>query len=459
MDKIIRDGTIVTASAVFSADIGIANEKIAAIGTGLSGAGEVIDATGCYVMPGGIDVHTHVDSFSFNTKSADDFGTGTIAAACGGTTTIVDFCEQSASQSLDDAIGNWDRKAEGRAAVDYGYHMILVDLSPERLAELERLPARGITSFKLFMAYRGMVMVDDATLLKALDVARRTDALVMVHAENGDAADYLRDKLFAEGKTAPKYHAESRPPRIEAEATARAIALAEIVGAPIYVVHLSCREALDELMAAKRRGVQALAETCTQYLYLTAADLDRPNFEGAKYVFTPPARSVADQEALWQALRHGLLETVSSDHCSWLFKGHKDMGKDDFRKIPNGAPGIQERLMMVYQGVTQGRISLNQFVDLVSTRPAKIFGMFPQKGTLGIGSDADIVVWDPQARGLITADAMQSAVDYSSYEGFEVVGMPRYTLLRGEVIARDGQFTGRSGGGRFIRRKGFAKSR
>ena len=302
------------------------------------------------------------------------------------------------------------------------------------------------------MAYRGMSMVDDVTLLKSLDQAKRHGALVMVHAENGDAADYLRDKFVAEGKTSPYYHALSRPPRIEAEATARAIALAEIVGTSIYIVHLTCGEALDELIRAKRRGVDALAETCTQYLYLTKDDLDRPDFEGAKFVFTPPARTVEDQELLWDALANRVLETVSSDHCSWLFKGHKDKGKDDFRKIPNGAPGVEERLMMVWQGVNAGRITPTEFVDLVATRPAKVFGMFPKKGTIAVGSDADLVIWDPEAEFTITQGAMHNAMDYSSYEGHAVRGLPRHVLLRGKQIVRDRDYVGTPGEGAFLRR-------
>ena len=277
----------------------------------------------------------------------------------------------------------------------------------------------------------------------------------MVHAENGDAADYLRDKLVAEGKTAPKYHATSRPPRVEAEATARAIALAEIVGTSIYIVHLTCEEALDELMRAKRRGVHALAETCTQYLYLTKEDLDRPGFEGAKFVFTPPARTVKDQEILWKALGDGFLETISSDHCSWLFNGHKDKGQDDFRLIPNGAPGIEERLMMIYQGVHRGKISLMQFVDLVSTRPAKTFGLFPRKGAVAVGSDADLVLWDPEAEMTITQSAMHNDMDYSSYEGRHVKGLPRTVLLRGKVIVENRNYVGTPGEGQFLKRDRF----
>jgi dihydropyrimidinase len=452
MDVIVRNGTVVTASGISKADIGIQDGKVVQIGGTLDQAERIIDAEGCYVMPGGIDVHTHIDSGDFGTRSADDFGTGTIAAACGGTTTIIDFCSQDKGQTLGDAIAHWDSKAEGKVAIDYGYHMIITDMNDGVFEELATLPERGIPSFKLFMAYRGMNMIDDVTLLKSLEQAKKHGALVMVHAENGDAADYLRDQFVAEGKTEPYYHALSRPPRIEAEATARAIALAEIVGASIYIVHLTCEEALDELMRAKRRGVDAIAETCTQYLYLTKEDLDRPDFEGAKFVFTPPARTEADQEILWKALRDRVLETVSSDHCSWLFKGHKDKGRDDFRKIPNGAPGVEERMMMVYQGVNQGRLTLTEFVDLVATRPAQVFGMFPKKGTIAIGSDADIVIWDPEASTTITQSEMHNNMDYSSYEGHAVKGMPKTVLLRGKVIVEDRDYVGTPGEGQFLKR-------
>ena len=455
VDTIVRNGTVVTPSGVFSADIGISDTKIVQIAANIGETSKIIDAAGCFVMPGGVDVHTHLDAFAFNTATSDDFRTGTIAAACGGTTTVVDFCTQDRGKSLSDAIASWDAKARGKAAIDYGYHMIVVDMNESVFNELAELPDRGITSFKLFMAYRGMFMVDDVTMIRTLDQARKYGAIVMVHAENGDAADYLRDKLFADGKTSPKFHAESRPPRVEAEATARAIALAEIVGAPIYIVHLTCVAALEELVRAKMRGVEALAETCTQYLYLTKDDLDRPDFEGAKFVFTPPARTTTDQVALWDALANGILETVSSDHCSWLFKGHKDKGRNDFRLIPNGAPGVEERMMMVYQGVNDGRINLTQFVDLVATRPAKVFGLFPQKGAIVVGSDADLVIWDPAAQMTITQSAMHNSMDYSSYEGHSVRGIPRTVLLRGKIIVEDRTYVGTPGDGQFLRRAKF----
>jgi dihydropyrimidinase len=280
----------------------------------------------------------------------------------------------------------------------------------------------------------------------------------MVHAENGDAAWFLQRRYVAEGKTAPKYHAETRPPRVEAEATARAIALAEILGASVYIVHLTCREALEEVIRGRQRGVDVLAETCTQYLYTTKDDLDRPGFEGAKYVFTPPARTVADQEALWHALSHRTVELVSSDHSSWNYKGSKDLGIDDFSKIPNGAPGIEERMTMVYQGVVDGRISLPRFVDMVSTRPAQIVGLFPQKGTLAVGSDADIVIWDPEAERTITQGGLHHAVDYTLFEGKKVKGGPRTVLLRGEPLLEDGAYRGRPGMGRFLKRKKYQKN-
>lgn len=457
MDLVIKNGTVVTAAGMSQADVAIRDGRIIAIGENLSGD-EVVDAGGCYVMPGGIDVHTHVEQASFNTTSIDTFETATRAAACGGTTSIVDFCQQDIGGSLDAAIRQWDAMAEGKAAIDYGYHIIIRDLTDAVYDELGTLPERGICSFKVFMAYRGMNMVDDVALIRALDQARKTGALVLVHAENGDATDYLRDKFIAEGKTAPIWHGKSRPPRTEAEATARALALAEIVDAPIYIVHLSCEEALEELVRAKTRGVAAHAETCTQYLYLTLDDLDQDGFEGAKYVFTPPPRSVKDQEILWKALEDRVLETVASDHCSWSYANHKTLGQDDFRLIPNGLPGIEERMMMVWQGVEKGRISPVRFVEMMSTRPAQIFGMFPQKGTIAVGSDADLVIWDPAVHRTIRQAEMHNAMDYSAYEGHEVKGAPRTVLLRGKVIVRDGAYVGAAGDGRFLKRKPYRQA-
>jgi dihydropyrimidinase len=402
-------------------------------------------------MPGAIDVHTHLDSPSFGVVTVDDFRTGTIAAACGGTTSIVDFCMQGKGQSLADALAEWHAKANGKASIDYGFHSVVTDMNDAVFAELATLPEQGVTSFKLFMAYKYMSMIDDLTLIRALDQAREAGALVMVHAENGDAAYWLQHKFVAEGKLEPKYHATTRPPRVEAEATARAIAMAEIVGAPIYIVHLSCQEALDEVMRGRMRGVDVLAETCTQYLYITEDDLDRPNFEGAKYVFTPPPRQAYQRDVLWGALANGALQAVASDHSPWSLE-QKARGRNDFSQIPNGGPGIEERVTMVYQGVNDGRLSLNRFVELVATSPARMFGLAPRKGTIAIGSDADLLIWDPNAEMTVTQSALHHASDYPLYEGMTVRGLPRTVTLRGQVIVQDREFVGEPGGGQFLHR-------
>lgn len=457
MDTIITNGIVVTSSSESSADIGILDGRIATIAEKIDPAiaRRVVDASGCYVIPGGVDVHTHLDTPVFNAVTADDFETGTIAAACGGTTTIVDFCQQEMGQTLAEALDTWHAKAANKACIDFGFHVIIVDMNETVAKEMRELPQEGVCSFKLFMAYKNMLGIDDATLVEALDIAKEAGALIMVHAENGDAADYLRAKALARGDVAPKFHAETRPPRVEAEATSRAIALAEIVDTSIYIVHLTCQEALEEVLRGRLRGVDVLAETCTHYLYTTKQDLDRPGFEGAKYVFSPPARSTRDQEILWRALAQNALQTVSSDHSTWNFKGQKQLGKDDFTKIPNGAPGIEERLIMVYQGVRENRLSMPQFVDLVSTRPARTFGLFPRKGTIAIGSDADIVIWDPETRFTMGIDKVHHNVDYTAYEGIEIKGAPRTVFLRGKEIVSDREFVGQVGSGSFLKRKQF----
>ncbi|WP_353037364.1 dihydropyrimidinase [Mesorhizobium sp. M1076] len=455
LDLIIENGLLVTAASTSRADLGIKDGKIVQIGGELGDARGRIDAAGKYVLPGGIDVHTHLDAPGAGFNTADDFLTGTIAAACGGTTTIVDFCQQQRGQSLQDALAGWHRKAEGKAVVDYGFHIIVVDFNPAVEEELLSLPQQGITSFKVFMAYKGAQMVDDRTLVRTLAQARKSGALVMVHAENGDAADFLVEENLKAGNTAPKYHALSRPPRVESEATARAIALAEIAGAPVYIVHLTCIDSLEEVLAGRRRGVDVRAETCTHYLYATKEDLAREDFEGAKWVFTPPARSERDQDALWRALGEGTLQAVSSDHASWSFEKHKSLGNDDFSKIPNGAPGIEERLTMVYQGVNEGRLSINRFVELVATNPARLFGLFPEKGTIAVGSDADVVVWDPDATATIRQADLHHQVDYTLYEGKQVRGLPLTVIRRGEVIVENRQFVGKVGSGKFVKRRPY----
>jgi dihydropyrimidinase len=457
VELIIANGTIVTAADVYRADVGVRDGRVVAIAERLApeDGTRVIDATGKYVFPGGVDSHTHLDMPFGGTVTADDWRSGTIAAACGGTTSLVDFCIPERGQSLADALKVWHAKAEGKAAIDYGFHSVIVEMPDAVYQELARLPDHGVTSFKLFMAYKGALMSDDWTLVRALQQGRDHGALVMVHAENGDAVYLLQQQLIAEGKREPKYHATSRPPRVEAEATGRAIALAETLGAPLYVVHVSCHEALEEIERARARGVQVLAETCTQYLYFDESDLDRPNFEGAKWVFTPPLRAPHQREILWRALANGSLQAVTSDQCSFNFRGQKELGRDDFTRIPNGGPGIEERLTMVYQGVVAGRISLSRFVELVSTGPARMFGLYPRKGTIGVGSDADLVVWDPNAELTITNAALHHAVDYTLYEGKRVRGLPETVTLRGQVVVEGRSYVGTPGSGRFLPRAKF----
>ncbi|WP_336801088.1 dihydropyrimidinase [Kaistia sp. MMO-174] len=459
LDLLIENGLVVNASNTSEAAIGISNGKIVQIGGASPEARRTIDAAGMLVLPGGVDVHTHLDAPGAGFNTADDFRSGTIAAACGGTTTIVDFCQQARGQTLREALDGWHAKASGKAVIDYGFHIIVVDFNPGVEAELGGLSREGVTSFKLFMAYKGAQMVDDRTLVRTLAQARRSGALVMVHAENGDAADFLVEQNLEAGNTAPRYHALSRPPRVESEATARAIALAELVGAPIYIVHLTCQDSLDEVMAGRRRGVDVTAETCTHYLYATKDDLARDGFEGAKWVFTPPARTEQDQAALWRALSSGALQAVSSDHASWSFLKHKQLGRDDFSKIPNGAPGIEERLTLVYQGVNEGRFSVNRFVEMVSTTPARLFGLYPQKGSITVGSDADLVIWDPNATATIRQENLHHASDYTLYEGRKVRGLPMTVLRRGEVIVENREFVGGEGGGRYLQRKPYDRAR
>lgn len=454
-DLIVKHGTVVTTSGAFRADVGVKDGTISTISSRISAMGPIIDASECYVLPGGVDVHTHLDAPTFDMMTADDFRSGTIAAAAGGTTTLIDFCQQEHGKTLAEGIAKWDKKAAGRAAIDYSYHMLIVDLREDVLAELDRLPDIGITSFKLFMSGKGGPMIDDLTLIKALDKARDVGALVMVHAENGDAVYHLQNKFYGAGGTSPLHHALSRPARIEAEATARAIALAEIVGATIYIVHVSCKEALEEVIRGKLRGASVLAETCTHYLYLTSQDLDQPDFQGAKFVFSPPARTQQDHLALWRALAHNLLETVSSDHSSTNFHGQKDRGRSDFRLIPNGLPGIEERMTMLFQGVVNGHISLSQFVDLAATRPARTFGLYPRKGAVAVGCDADLVVWNPNMRRTLHQASMHHAVDYTAYEGIEVQGGPQTVVLRGKVIIDRGAYVGTPGEGIFVKRSTF----
>ena len=454
MRTLIKGGTIVTAVDRYVGDVLVEEEKISLIGRSIDvAADKVIDAAGKYVLPGGVDVHTHLDMPFGGTTSADDFQSGTVAAAFGGTTSIVDFAIQYKGQTLHHAWETWMKKAEGKAVIDYGFHMIMTDLNDHVEAEMDALVKQGVTSFKLFMAYRGVFMLDDASIFKALLRSGQNGATICIHAENGDVIDVLVQRALAAGHTAPKYHALTRPPRAEAEATHRAIALAEMADVPIYIVHLSAAEALDMVTEARDRGLPAYAETCPQYLFLSFDNYEEPDFGGAKYVMSPPLRERAKQDQLWRGLAFNDLQCVSTDHCPFCLKEQKELGRHDFSKIPNGAPGIETRMSLVYDGgVRTGRISLNRFVELTSTAPAKIFGLFPRKGTIAPGSDADIVIFDPNRTITLSARTLHMNVDYNPYEGRQVTGATDTVLSRGRLVIENGQLAARGGSGSFLKR-------
>ncbi len=461
MRTLIKNGHIVTAVDSYTADILIDGETVAMIGKNLSEvAGSIdkmIDATGKLVIPGGIDPHTHMDLPFGGTSASDDFETGTRAAAFGGTTTIVDFAVQYHGQELNEALDVWFGKAEGKASIDYGFHMIVTDLPDERLPGLKGLIDQGVTSFKLFMAYPGVFLVDDGTIFKAMSTAGESGGLICMHAENGVVIDVLVKRALAEGKTGPKYHALTRPTKAEAEGVHRAIAIAEMANSPVYIVHLSCYDALKEVQAARDLGLPAFAETCPQYLLLDYNRYEQEGFEGAKYVMTPPLRDKENQELLWRGLRGDDLQVISTDHCPFCFKEQKELGRDDFSKIPNGGPGVENRMSLIYHhGVEAGRINLNRFVELTSTAAAKIFGLFPKKGTIAVGSDADIVIFDPNREQIISAATHHMRVDYSAYEGWKVKGVAEVVLSRGRAIVENGVWKGKAGDGSFLRRGTFA---
>ncbi len=458
MRTLIENGTIVTASDVTAADLLVDGETIALIGRGLRAiAGKVdrtIDARGKYLLPGGIDAHTHLDMPFGGTKSADDFESGTVAAACGGTTTVVDFAIQPQGGALAQGLADWHGKAEGKAAIDYAFHMIVREVKPSTLAEMDQLVKHeGVTSFKLFTAYPGVFMVDDASIFRALQKTGENGGLVCMHAENGPVIDVLVEQALKAGHTEPRWHGLTRPARLEAEATNRVIAFAEVAKVPIYIVHLSASEALAEVREARDRGVAAYAETCPQYLFLSHANYEEPGFEGAKYVMSPPLREKGNEKGLWQGLRMDDLQLVSTDHCPFCMKEQKELGKNDFSKIPNGAPGLETRMSLLWDGgVRAKQIDLNRFVQLTSTAPAKLFGLYPKKGTIAVGSDADVVIWDPEENMTLSASSLHMKVDYNPYEGRQVVGAAETVLARGEVVYEGGKFTGKKGRGRFVKR-------
>lgn len=454
MSILIKNGHVFTAIDNYVADILVDDGKVRAIGINLDAqADKTVDATGKYVIPGGIDPHTHLDFPFGGTVSSDDFRTGTVAAAFGGTTSIVDFAVQQRGHSLSQALEEWHKKAQGQAAIDYGFHMIIQDLPESRLPELDDMVRQGVSSVKMFMAYRGSVMVDDDTIFRTMVRAADNGALVCLHAEHGHMIDVLVKEALSLGNTDPKFHATTRPPATEAEATHRAIRMAEVAGAPVYFVHLSCAEALQEVQAARGRRDYVYAETCPHYLTLDNSMYDQEGFEGAKYVLTPPLRDTWHQSELWSGLRRNDLQVVSTDHCAFRFGDQKTLGKGDFSKIPNGGPGIENRLSLLYtKGVAEGLLDMNRLVELFSTNPAKLFGMFPRKGTIAVGSDADIVVFDPEEESVISAQTHHMNVDYNLYEGMTVKGVPEVVIANGETIVEDGKFTGTPGTGRFMKR-------
>jgi len=451
---LIKNGRIVTAVDDYNADILIDGETIVTIGKSIdANAEKVIDAKGRLVIPGGIDPHTHMELPFGGTSASDTFETGTIAAAYGGTTTIIDFAVQGKGQSLKQAVDAWHAKADGNTSIDYGFHLICTDLPDERLPEMRSMIDEGISSFKLFMAYPGVFLVDDATIFKAMGMAGENGGLICMHAENGVVIDAIVKKALADGKTAPKYHALTRPTKAEAEGVHRAIALAEMAGSSVYIVHLSCDDSLQEVTRARDMGINAYAETCPQYLFLDYSVYEQPGFEGAKYVMTPPIREKWNQEKLWRGLKFNDLQVVSTDHCPFCMKEQKELGKNDFSKIPNGGPGVEERMSLIFNGgVAQGRISLNRFVEITSTAAAKIFGLFPRKGTIAVGSDADIVIFDPNEERTISAKTHHMNVDYSCYEGMTVKGVTKTVLSRGELVIDEGRYVGKPGKGQFLKR-------
>jgi len=462
MSVLIRNGRIVTACDDYVADIYVENEQISQIGRGLSvKADTILDASERLVLPGGVDPHTHLDMPCGDISTTDDFETGTRAAALGGTTTLIDFANQTKGRSLIEAFETWLEKASGKASIDYGLHVTITDLPDERLSEMRRLVDEGVTSFKLFMAYPGRLYVDDGILYRAMVQASGLGAIVMMHAENGIVIDEIVAKTRAMGHMEPRYHASTRPVRMEAEAVHRAFAIGEVADCPVYIVHVSSADALEQVTLAQSRGLAAYSETCPQYLFLDETAYDREGLESAKYVMTPALRERHHQAALWQGLRMGRIQTVATDHCPFSFARHKAPVGTDFTRIPNGAPGIENRMtLMFHGGVVQGRIGLNRFVQVTSTNAAKLFGVFPRKGTIAVGSDGDLVIFDPNREltiGVNNRLTHHMNVDYNAYEGMRVKGFVETVVMRGRVICHRGEFLGNAGSGRYLKRECHSK--
>lgn len=488
MGTLFKGGTVITASDMVQADVLVEGDKITTIGSNLSGRGhEVVNCRGKYLMPGGIDVHTHLDLAFGGTYSNDDFDTGHKAAAFGGTTMHIDFVVQPKGGSLQEGLKVWREKSK-LAQIDYGYHMAITDLRDEVMAEIPTMVDEGITSLKLFMAYKNVFQVDDKTLYRAMQTAAKHGMIVMVHAENGDVEEQLRLQLLAEGKTDPVWHYSSRPPEIEGEATNRAVVMSGMTGCPLYVVHMTCEHSITALRRGRALGYPVMGESCVQYFHITRdKHLGAPGFEGAKYVCSPPVRNPEHHAVLWQAVRDGTLQVVSTDHCDFWYDGGKgpwqewakahnggnwaefekqdpsyrrpgkELGKGDFSKIPNGLPAIEDRLMVMWTlGVNSGKISPSRFVELNCTNPARIFGMYPQKGTIAVGADADIVVWDPKKSKTLSVKSQHMRCDYNLFEGLRVKGMPVMVFQRGKKLVDGDQWFGKNGEGKFVARKPHA---
>jgi dihydropyrimidinase len=454
MAMIIKGGTVVTAADISESDIRIEGETITAIGQNLPvrKSDQVISAAGQYVFPGGVDVHTHFELPFMGTVSRDDFKTGTRAALCGGTTTIIDFIIPPKGKPLAEAVDAWQAKAK-KAVADFGFHMAITEFNEAVRKEIPSIIKKGITSFKCFMAYKGALQIDDGQLIGVFNAVSKKGGLVMVHAENGDMIDVLTKEFTAKGKLTPEYHWRAHPALAEEEAVHRIIELSRFVDHPIYIVHLSSANGLEKVKEAVARGYKVIAETCPQYLLLSSDLYLKPKFQGAKWVMSPPLRPADHLEKMWEGLSSGYIKTVATDHCSFNFKGQKDMGRDNFAKIPNGIPSIADRFNLLYTyGVGKGRMSLTRFVDVVCTAPAKLFGMYPKKGSIVVGGDADLVLFDPEKKGVVSVKTSKHNVDYSAYEGMKLTGMPTAVLLRGKFAVRNGKYVGKQGAGQFIAR-------
>jgi dihydropyrimidinase len=458
MALIIKNGTIYTASDSYKADIRVDGEKITQIADKITAgkSDEVIDASGLEIYPGAIDVHTHLDMPFMGTVTADDFESGTIAAACGGTTSFVDFAIPAKGQALRETVKIWHKKAEGKSAVDYGFHIAIVEYNERVASEIPAMIEDGITSFKCFLAYKGSLMVTDGEFIGALELARKHGALVSIHAENGEMLAYLANKFTAEGKTGPEYHEASHPAMAEGEAVHRGAVLARMAGVPLYIVHTSCKEALDEIKVAMADQQVIFSETCPQYLLLSNKLYHGNGFEAAKWVMSPPLRDEENNQIMWNAVRDGFVKVIATDHCSFNFKGQKEAGLKSFAKIPNGAPGIGDRVNLIYShGVAKGKISKNKFAEVMSTNPARIFGMYPKKGAIAVGSDADFAIIDPAKKGTVSVKTSHHKVDYNSFEGFKLHGMNVMTISRGKLIAKDNKYLGKLDHGQYLKRKKF----